>query len=60
LVVDDDPSMRTLISTGLKGSFAVTACESGEAALVEANGPNRFDLIISDFMLPGPIWTRFD
>lgn len=53
LVVDDDPDIRTLIRLAVARWFDVTECDSGEAALVRATSGEHFDLIISDFMLPG-------
>lgn len=54
LVVDDDPAICMLIKTILKnGPFAVTICNDAETALVYLNAPEAYDVIISDFMLPG-------
>jgi len=54
LVVDDDPAICMLIKTILKnGPFNVTICNDAETALVYLHQPEAFDVIISDFMLPG-------
>jgi DNA-binding response OmpR family regulator len=53
LIVDDDPDICALITAALAGSFEFTVCQTGEAALVVVYGPKRFDLILTDFMLPG-------
>lgn len=54
LVVDDDPAICMLIKTILKnGPFAVTICNDAESALVYLKEPEAYDVIISDFMLPG-------
>jgi two-component system phosphate regulon response regulator PhoB len=54
LVVDDDPAICVLIKTILKnGPFNVTICNDAETALVYLQRPEGFDVIISDFMLPG-------
>ncbi len=54
LVVDDDAAICMLIKTILKnGPFNVTICNDAETALVYLQQPDAFDVIISDFMLPG-------
>lgn len=54
LVADDDPDMRTLIATVLRGGeYEVVLCEDAESALVRAKDAKRYDVIICDFMLPG-------
>jgi CheY-like chemotaxis protein len=54
LVADDDPEICTLIKTVLaKGPYEVTACSDAESALVHMQQDARFDILISDFMLPG-------
>lgn len=54
LVADDDPEICTLIRTILsKGPFDVTLCNDAESALVALQQEKRFDILISDFMLPG-------
>lgn len=54
LVIDDDPSQAVLITKVLKDlPFSFTVCNDAESALVLLNGPNPFDLIFCDFMLPG-------
>ena len=54
LVTDDDPDMRDLIATILKGgAYELTLCADAETALVRVRSGTQFDAIISDFMLPG-------
>lgn len=54
LVADDDPEIRALIKTILaKGPYHVTLCNDAESALVRIEHEEPFDLLISDFMLPG-------
>jgi CheY-like chemotaxis protein len=54
LVADDDPEICTLIVTILgKGPYAVTACSDAESALVHIQRDEPYDILISDFMLPG-------
>jgi len=54
LVADDDPEICTLIKTILsKGPYEVTLCNDAESALVHIQQDKRFDILISDFMLPG-------
>ncbi|MGZ6792073.1 MAG: response regulator transcription factor [Mycobacteriales bacterium] len=53
LVIDDDPSIRSLVSDvlGVEG-YAVRACEDGFAGLraIEADRP---DCVVLDVMMPG-------
>jgi two-component system response regulator MtrA len=53
LVVEDDPSLREVISIGLKGEgFRVTPAEDGPSALLSfASGTP--DMVLLDVMLPG-------
>lgn len=54
LVADDDPEICTLIKTILgKGPYEITLCNDAESALVQIQREGRFDMLISDFMLPG-------
>ncbi|HZW54038.1 MAG TPA: response regulator [Candidatus Elarobacter sp.] len=54
LVADDDPEICTLIKTILsKGPYDVTLCNDAESALVHIQRDEPFDILISDFMLPG-------
>lgn len=54
LVADDDPEICTLIKTILgKGPYEITLCNDAESALVHLQQEERFDILISDFMLPG-------
>ena len=54
LVADDDPEICTLIKTILaRGPYDVTLCEDAESALVHIQRDDPYDILISDFMLPG-------
>jgi CheY-like chemotaxis protein len=54
LVADDDVEICSLIQTILKrGPYALTVCNDAESALVHVQRDEPFDIIISDFMLPG-------
>lgn len=55
LVADDDPEICTLIKTILRNAtFEVTVCSDAESALVNLQrDKGGFDILISDFMLPG-------
>lgn len=54
LVADDDPEICTLIKTILgKGPYEITLCNDAESALVHIKRGEPFDILISDFMLPG-------
>lgn len=51
LVVEDNPEMRQYIKTTLSSQFNVTLAGNGREALNELERA-RFDLILSDFMMP--------
>jgi CheY-like chemotaxis protein len=54
LVADDDPVICTLITTILgRGPYDVTSCSDAESALVHIGKDEPYDILISDFMLPG-------
>src|SRR5580692_7886837 len=54
LVADDDPESCTLIKTILRNAtFEVTVCSDAESALVHLQRDKGYDILISDFMLPG-------
>ena len=54
LVADDDPEICTLINTILaRGPYDVTLCSDAESALVHLRTDAPYDILISDFMLPG-------
>ncbi len=53
LVVEDDPSLREVISLGLEGEgYRVVTAEDGPSALV-AFAEHQPDLVLLDIMLPG-------
>ena len=53
LLVEDDPRVRVATIGALEDlGFSPTACASGEEAL-EAFAPGRFDLVITDVVMPG-------
>jgi two-component system response regulator MtrA len=53
LVVEDDPSLRQVITLGLQGEgYRVVTAEDGPSALV-AFADHRPDLVLLDIMLPG-------
>ena len=54
LVVEDDPSIRKIITLSLKsaGFTDITQVDSGDAALIAA-ARTRPDLVLLDIMLPG-------
>ena len=54
LVADDDPEICTLIKTILRNAtFDVDVCSDAESALVHLQRDKAYDILISDFMLPG-------
>src|ERR1700694_726588 len=54
LVADDDPEICALIKTILaKGPYQITLCYDAESALVHIKADDPYDMLISDFMLPG-------
>jgi two-component system phosphate regulon response regulator PhoB len=54
LVADDDPEICTLIKTILRSaSFEVQTCADAESALIHLQRDKAYDILISDFMLPG-------
>ena len=54
LVADDDPEICALIKTILaKGPYQMTLCDDAESALVHILRDDPYDILISDFMLPG-------
>jgi len=56
LVADDDPEICTLIKRFLgknSSEYVITACNDAESALVHIQRDDPFDILISDFMLPG-------
>jgi two-component system phosphate regulon response regulator PhoB len=54
LVADDDPEICTLIKTILRSAaFEVQVCADAESALIHLQRDKAYDILISDFMLPG-------
>ena len=54
LVADDDPEICTMIKKILgKGPFRVVSCNDAESALIHIGRDAPYDMLISDFMLPG-------
>jgi two-component system, sensor histidine kinase ChiS len=54
LVADDDPEIGMLIRTILdRGTYQVTLCDDAESALVRIQRDQPYDILISDYMLPG-------
>lgn len=52
LVVDDNPDLREFLASELEGEYEVVAvCDGAEA--LEKLKQRRFDLILSDIMMPG-------
>lgn len=54
LVADDEPHIRRILKTVLEsGSFEVDTRPDGTTALEAATGPEHYDLILLDIMMPG-------
>jgi CheY-like chemotaxis protein len=54
LLVEDDELVRGVVRDTLEAEgWDVTVCKNGEAALAEVEGEGRYDLIITDYQLPG-------
>jgi CheY-like chemotaxis protein len=54
LIADDDLEICSLIKTILgRGPYDLTVCHDGETALERVENDTNYDLLISDFMLPG-------
>jgi signal transduction histidine kinase/CheY-like chemotaxis protein len=52
LIVDDEPLVGTVLRRTL-AEHEVTVVESGQAALVRLEAGDRFDVILSDLLMPG-------
>ena len=53
LLIDDEEALRTVLKTALEDAgFTVTPAENGSAAIA-ALEQGRFDLIITDVIMPG-------
>ncbi len=58
LFVDDDASLRTVVSIALaRDGHTVATAENGDEALA-AFAPGRFDLVIQDVRMPGMRWLE--
>ena len=53
LIDDDDAVRRTMHKTLTRAGFEVTAISGGELALIALRSGARFDVIVSDLMMPG-------
>lgn len=54
LLADDDPAMRSFISTALKrAGYTVTEAEDGIDALNKLKENGAFDLLLTDIVMPG-------
>lgn len=53
LLVDDDPDVRGSLRRGLRGSEFVVTEASDAASALQLLAVRRFDVIISDFTMPG-------
>jgi CheY-like chemotaxis protein len=53
LIVDDDPCMRMMVSALMRGHFEITVCEDAETGLLILSQDQSFDVLFTDFMLPG-------
>jgi len=54
LLVDDDPTIREMISTVLqRGGYDVVSASNGAQALTIAQSDGRFGLVLSDIVMPG-------
>ncbi|ACG75553.1 multi-sensor hybrid histidine kinase [Anaeromyxobacter sp. K] len=52
LVVDDEPLVGTVIQRALQGEHEVTVTSSARAALARVAAGERFDLVLSDLLMP--------
>lgn len=53
LVVDDSPSMRSLVGATLRAiGFTVTEADNGKTALAAADRASTFDLVVTDLNMP--------
>jgi CheY-like chemotaxis protein len=59
LIAEDDPEIGALLAAVLRASCAVTLVSDAEAALALVEREPPFDLIISDYMLPGITGLEF-
>jgi PleD family two-component response regulator len=52
LVVDDDADVRKVITYGLSPTHQVVTARNGAEAIAMIKGGDRFDVILSDVMMP--------
>jgi CheY-like chemotaxis protein len=52
LVVDDDADVRKVITYGLSPTHQVVTARNGAEAIATIKGGDRFDVILSDVMMP--------
>ncbi len=52
LIVDDDPSMRSLLKRNLEKSYKCSEAVNGVEALSLLSESNSFDLVITDIQMP--------
>lgn len=53
LYVEDNEDLRESVVMALEGSYAVTACATGEQALALIEQGDGWDLLVTDVSLPG-------
>lgn len=59
LIAEDDPDIGAVLALALRESAAVTVVPDAEAALALLETGERFDLIVSDYGLPGMCGVEF-
>jgi CheY-like chemotaxis protein len=52
LVVDDDPDIRRVIAQGLTMAHQIVTASNGVEAIAVIRSGDRFDVILSDVMMP--------
>lgn len=59
LCVDDNPDLLALLQRHLKADYEVLTASDGESALAMLQAGPRFDVIISDLLMPGLYGVTF-